>query len=54
LDFDIYQRKSRHYDEEYENKFGSAASPFLRMIDEFSTEVKHLPFSLYFDNLFTS
>jgi hypothetical protein len=54
LKFDVYQGKSPCCNEEYENKFGKAASPLIRMIDEFSTDVKYLPISFYFEKLSTS
>lgn len=34
--------------------FGKRTETLVTMIDEFSESIKHLPFNLFFDNLFTS
>lgn len=54
VNFEIYQGKNPRSNAEYEAKFGKCAAPLINMIDDFSDELKSLPFSFYFDNLFTS
>lgn len=41
ISFEIYQ------DPKYEERFGTCAAPLLRMIDDFSEEVKKLPFGFF-------
>jgi hypothetical protein len=54
LNFLVHQRENPHFNEEHEKKFGKAACLLVRMMDEFSSDVKLLLLSFYFDNLFTS
>jgi hypothetical protein len=44
LKFVVYQGKIPHCNEKREKKFGKAASRLVRMIDEFSSDVKLVPF----------
>lgn len=53
VNFDVYQGKNVQINEDYEKQFGKAATPLIQMIDSFDDDTKNLPFSLYFDNLFT-
>lgn len=52
--FEIYQGKAVKGNSDYEKHFGKAAAPLLCLMDEFEEEKKHLPYHLFFDNLFTS
>ncbi|KAH7958814.1 hypothetical protein HPB49_005429 [Dermacentor silvarum] len=54
--FEVYQGKQKDTatSTQYEKYFGKAAAPLLEMVDEFPVKVRHRPFYLYFDNLFTS
>lgn len=54
VNFEIYQGKNPRFNSGYEERFGKCAAPLINMIDDFTDEVKGLPFSFYFDNLFTS
>lgn len=54
VNFEIYQGKNPRSQSAYEDRFGKCAAPLINMIDDFSSDVKALPFSFYFDNLFTS
>lgn len=54
LNFEVYQGKNPRSNEDYEAKFGKCAAPLVSMIDDFPDILKGLPFSFYFDNLFTS
>lgn len=54
LNFDIYQGKNPRAKSHYEERFGKCAAPLINMLDHFSPEVRVLPFSFFFDNLFTS
>lgn len=51
--FEIYQGKNPRSKTEYEERFGKCIAPLFDMIDDFTEEVRALPFSFYFDNLFT-
>lgn len=53
LNFEIYQGASGRANGQYEERFGKCAAPLVFMCDDFSQEVRLLPFSFYFDNLFT-
>lgn len=53
VNFDLYQGKNPKGNQENEKKFGKAAAVLVQMIDDFHDHVKALPFSFYFDNLFT-
>lgn len=54
IDFEIYQGKSITPDADIEKSFGKAAAPLIKIIQEFPENLKLLPFSFYFDNLFTT
>lgn len=54
VNFEIYQGKNPRSHSEYEDRFGKCAAPLIAMIDDFPNDVKCLPFSFFFDNLFTS
>lgn len=54
VDFEIYQGKSIVENPEYDKKFGKAAAPLMKMIDNMPSTVQMLPMRFYFDNLFTS
>lgn len=54
VNFEIYQGKNPRSNPLYEEKFGKCAAPLINIIDDFPEVVKSLPFSFYFDNLFTS
>lgn len=54
VNFTIYQGCDPRSNEQYQSLFGKAAAPFVTMIDEIPLEKKVLPYSFYFDNLFTS
>lgn len=54
IDFEIYQGKSVTPDVGIERNFGKAAAPLVKMIEELPDNLKSLPFSFYFDNLFTT
>lgn len=51
--FEIYQGKNPRSKTEYEDRFGKCIAPLFSMIDDFDDDVRALPFSFYFDNLFT-
>lgn len=51
--FEIYQGKNPRSKTEYEERFGKCVAPLFSMIDDFDDGVRALPFSFYFDNLFT-
>lgn len=51
--FEIYQGKNPRSKTEYESRFGKCIAPLFNMIDDFDEDVRALPFSFYFDNLFT-
>lgn len=51
--FEIYQGKNPRSKTEYEERFGKCIAPLFNMIDDFEDDVRALPFSFYFDNLFT-
>lgn len=53
INFDVYQGKNPRSNEENEKKFGKSAAILVQMIDDFDENTKALPFSFYFDNLFT-
>lgn len=52
-DFIVYQGAHGGRDD-YDKEVGKCASPLLAMLDKMREDVEHLPFRLYFDNLFTS
>ncbi|XP_049313796.1 piggyBac transposable element-derived protein 3-like [Bactrocera dorsalis] len=54
VNFEIYQGNNPRANSTYEQTFGKCAAPLLNMIDDFTPAVQNLPFSFYFDNLFTS
>lgn len=54
VNFEIYQGKNPRYKTVYENDYGKSAAPLISMIDDFSEDTQRLPFSFFFDNLFTS
>lgn len=51
--FEIYQGKNPRSKTLYEEKYGKCIAPLFNMIDDFDDHVRALPFSFYFDNLFT-
>lgn len=53
VNFEIYQGNNPRAKKVYEDRFGKCSAPLVSMIDDFSDEVKGLPFSFFFDNLFT-
>lgn len=53
VNFEVYQGNNPRSNPEYEERFGKCAAPLLSMIDDFTPNVQQLPFSFYFDNLFT-
>lgn len=53
VNFEIYQGKNIRSKTEYEDRFGKCIAPLFNMIDDFDDDVRALPFSFYFDNLFT-
>lgn len=53
LNFEIYQGKNPRAKTQYEERFGKCTAPLINMLDELPVEVKDLPYSLFFDNLFT-
>ncbi|XP_037046510.1 piggyBac transposable element-derived protein 2-like [Bradysia coprophila] len=54
VNFEIYQGKNSRSTSEYETKFGKCMAPLFSMIDDFDDNIRDLPYSFYFDNLFTS
>ncbi|XP_055308654.1 piggyBac transposable element-derived protein 3-like [Sitodiplosis mosellana] len=54
VNFEVYQGSNPRSNPKYEERFGKAAAPLLSMIDDFPEYLKGLPFSFFFDNLFTS
>ncbi|XP_066254654.1 piggyBac transposable element-derived protein 3-like [Euwallacea similis] len=54
INFNICQRKDPKFNENYSSVFGACAAPFITMMDELPNDKKHLPYSLFCDNLFTS
>lgn len=54
VNFDVYQGKSVQKNEDYEKEFGKASTPLIQMTDSFDEDTKKLPFSFYFDHLFTN
>lgn len=54
LNFEVYQGKSGRANGKYEERFGKCAAPLIFMMDDFTEDMRSLPFSFYFDNLFTS
>lgn len=53
LNFDIYQEKSPNQNIVYEDEYGKAATPLMKILDDLPNEKINLPYSIYFDNLFT-
>lgn len=53
VNFEIYQGKNPSGNSAYETRLGKCAAPLVNMIDDFSEDLQRLPFSFYFDNLFT-
>lgn len=53
INFDIYQGKNPRSINKYDERFGKCAAPLINMLDDFSAQVSELPFSFFFDNLFT-
>lgn len=53
VNFEIYQGKNPRSTNQYDERFGKCAAPLINMIDDFPDDLKGLPFSFYFDNLFT-
>lgn len=51
--FEIYQGKNPRSKTQYEEQYGKCIAPLFNMIDDFDDNVRALPFSFYFDNLFT-
>ncbi|KAJ6640351.1 PiggyBac transposable element-derived protein 3 [Pseudolycoriella hygida] len=51
--FEIYKGNNPRSAAIYEQRFGKCISPLFDMIDDFDESVRALPFSFYFDNLFT-
>lgn len=51
--FETYQGNNPRSSPEYEERFGKCIAPLFSMIDDFDDDVRALPFSFYFDNLFT-
>lgn len=54
INFEIYQGQNPRSNPKYEERFGKCAAPFINLIDDFTPEVQAVPFSFYFDNLFTN
>lgn len=54
VNFDIYQGKNPYGNNEYEDNFGKCAAPMIQMLNELPENKSCLPYSLYFDNLFTN
>ncbi|XP_055551627.1 piggyBac transposable element-derived protein 3-like isoform X1 [Wyeomyia smithii] len=53
VNFELYQEKSPRTNDMYERCFGKCAAPLFYMIDDLHPEMRDLPFSFYFGNLFT-
>lgn len=53
VNFEIYQGANPRSRTLYEEKFGKCIAPLFNMIDDFDDHIRELPFSFYFDNLFT-
>lgn len=53
VNFEIYQGSNPRSKTLYEEQFGKCIAPLFNMIDDFDDPVRELPFSFYFDNLFT-
>ena len=53
VNFELYQGSRANTENEDSLKVGKAATPLLRMIQDFPADMLHLPFRFYFDNLFT-
>ncbi len=51
--FEIYQGKNPRSKTLYEERYGKCIAPLFNMIDDFEEHIRALPFSFYFDNLFT-
>lgn len=51
--FEIYQGKNPRSKTIYEERYGKCIAPLFNMIDDFDEHIRALPFSFYFDNLFT-
>lgn len=51
--FEIYQGKNPRSKTLYEEQYGKCIAPLFNMIDDFEDHIRALPFSFYFDNLFT-
>lgn len=54
INFVPYQGKDRKLSHKYQEIFGSAAAPFVMLMQELPDEKSNLRYSLYCDNLFTS
>lgn len=53
VNFEIYQGANPRSKTLYEELYGKCIAPLFNMIDDFDDQVRELPFSFYFDNLFT-
>lgn len=53
VNFEVYQGKCSRKKTEDEERFGKCIAPLFSMIKDFQNDVRSLPFSFYFDNLFT-
>ncbi|XP_050340957.1 piggyBac transposable element-derived protein 3-like, partial [Bactrocera neohumeralis] len=53
INFEMYQGTNPRMKTEY-HKYGKNITPLFCMLDEFDETIKHLEFSLHFDNLFTT
>lgn len=53
VNFEVYQGANPRSTNAYDERFGKCAAPLVMMIDDFSDDLKGLPFSFFFDNLFT-
>ncbi|QQP53911.1 Uncharacterized protein FKW44_006554 [Caligus rogercresseyi] len=51
---DLYQGKSIGGVEEEEKKFGKCSATVLNLLNKYDEQRRNLPYTLYFDNLFTS
>lgn len=54
VNFEIYQGNNPRSMPQFEERFGKCAAPLINMIDDMPDHMRSLPFSFYFDNLFTS
>lgn len=53
VNFEVYQGRNPRSKTVHEESFGKCIAPLFDMIEDFEPDVRALPFSFYFDNLFT-